>query len=38
MNVRAGYKEFWDNTSVLRKISPDEQEPGIAYVQASFRF
>ena len=38
MNVRAGYRDFWGDESVLRKISPDEQEPGFAYIQASFHF
>jgi hypothetical protein len=38
VSVRAGYEQSWGDESMLRKISPDEQEPGFACVKASFSF
>jgi len=38
VSVQAGYEQAWGDSSVLRKISPDEQEPGFACVKASFSF
>jgi hypothetical protein len=38
VSLRAGYDQGWGDGSILRKISPDEQEPGFACVKASFSF
>lgn len=38
MTVQAGYEQLWNNGSILRKICPDDQEPGFACVRASFSF
>jgi hypothetical protein len=38
MLVSAGCGQIWGDASMLRKICPDHQDPGWAYVKASFRF
>ena len=36
--VTAGYRQIWDDKSTLQKICLDYQDPGYAYVSASFSF
>ncbi len=36
--VAAGYGRLWNDQSMLHYISPGRQEPGCAYVKASFNF
>jgi hypothetical protein len=38
MLVSAGCGQIWGDTSTLKKICPDHQDPGWAYVKASFSF
>jgi hypothetical protein len=38
MLVSAGCGQIWGDASMLKKICPDHQDPGWAYVKASFRF
>jgi hypothetical protein len=38
MIVSAGYGQIWGDASMFRKICPDHQDPGWAYVKASFTF
>jgi len=38
MVVAAGYGRLWNDQSMLKYISPARQEPGCAYVKASFNF
>ncbi len=38
VTVDAGYRQIWDDKSTLQKICLDYQDPGYAYVSASFSF
>ena len=38
LTVAAGYGQIWDDKSTLRKIYCGYQDPGCAYVSASFSF
>jgi hypothetical protein len=38
VTVDAGYRQIWDDKSMLQKICADYQDPGYAYVSASFSF
>jgi hypothetical protein len=38
VTVAAGYRQIWDDKSTLQKICLDYQDPGYAYVSASFSF
>jgi hypothetical protein len=38
MMVSAGCGQIWGDASMFRKICPDHQDPGWAYVKASFTF
>jgi hypothetical protein len=38
LTVEAGYGRIWDDKSTLQKICSDYQDPGCAYVRASFNF
>ena len=38
VTVDAGYRQIWDDKSTLQKICADYQDPGYAYVSASFSF
>jgi hypothetical protein len=38
MLVSAGCGQIWGDTSILKKICPEHQDPGWAYVKASLSF
>jgi len=38
MMVSAGCGQIWGDASMLKKICPDHQDAGWAYVKASFSF
>ena len=38
MTVTAGYRQLWDENSTLQSICSGYQEPGFAYLSASFSF
>jgi len=38
ISLHYGYERFWDDDSMFRKISPDNQEVGMVFISTNFSF